>query len=122
MADNKELVEEAKHQARESNECITQTKVISFIKEKQNQREEKAKEIIEQIDNDYEVYKELSKAIFSIITVEMTKEKIEAWARCFKREEDKQMKLRDLNQAMQKLQDMKIFLTNYKPQRRDISL
>jgi hypothetical protein len=114
MADNPELVEQAKQQAREKEECITQTKVIDFIKESKQQKEEYVKQEIERLDNDYEIYKELSKAIFAPITIKIDRERIEAWARCFKREEDIQMKLRDLTEAIQNLQDMKIFLTNYK--------
>lgn len=116
LSSNKDIVEQVKAEARENEDIPTRTRVLQLVKQKT-----KEEEIIEQgfkeIENKKAIELNYHNALFKILTLEVKEDEVYLWVNSMM-PSDKERLESDINDAIEKLNEIKEIYRNYNQIRR----
>ena len=75
MANNKDIVEQVKAEARENEDVATRSRVFQILQEK-SKEEKQYEEECRELDKEHRIYCKITDAVYKPISVEMTEENV----------------------------------------------
>ena len=111
LSSNKEIVEQVKAEARENEDIPTRSRVLQLVRQKT-----KEEEIIEQgfkeIENKKAIELNYHNALFKILTLDIKESEVYVWVESMMKP-DKERLEDDINEAIEKLEEIKQIYKNY---------
>ena len=116
LSSNKEIVEQVKAEARENEDIPTRSRVLQLVKEK-SKEEKQYEEECRELDKAHRIYCKINDAVYKPISVEITEENVGYWTENMSQDELEEEE-RNVEQAINKLQEIKRIMKNYRGIRR----
>lgn len=116
LSSNKDLVEQVKAEARENEDIPTRSRVLQLVKQKTNE-EEIIEKGFKEIENKKAVELAYHNALFKILTLDIKQEEVYLWINSMMKQ-DKERLEEDIDEAIEKLIEIKKIYNNYNQIRR----
>lgn len=116
LSSNKDLVEQVKVEARENEDIPTRSRVLQLVKQKTNE-EEIIEKGFKEIENKKAVELAYHNALFKILTLDIKQEEVYLWINSMMKQ-DKERLEEDIDEAIEKLIEIKKIYNNYNQIRR----
>lgn len=116
LSSNKDLVEQVKAEARANEDIPTRSRVLQLVKQK-SKEEQIIEEGFRQIENKKAIELSYHNALFKILTLEIKEDEVYIWVNSMM-EADKDRLESDIDEAIQKLKEIKKIYINYNQIRR----
>lgn len=116
MANNKDIVEQVKAEARANEDVATRSRVLQLVREK-TKEEQACEEENRRLDKAHAMYCKINDAVYKPISVEITEENVGYWLEDMSQDEIRQEE-KNVNEAIDNLTKIKRILQNYKGIRR----
>lgn len=112
LANNKDLVEQVKAEARENDDIPTRGRVLDLAKARQQKIAENPEgtDPDEYIEFAHKVAKQFLNVIYAPLTADITDEKLQAWLTTFNADNTTQSMICNINRAIESLSEMRTFL------------
>lgn len=110
LANNPDIVEQVKAEARENEDIPTRSRVLQLVKEKT----QPAKAVVTDMnENDlYKAANAVNTAILKASTITVSVPVLELWAQVYRNKSDAEFEMMIIDDALENLQNVKAFLTN----------